>query len=91
MANSTIWKFPFDIAGDFELEMPDGARILAVQSQTGIPCLWAACDPAAPKVKRRFRLAGTGHQTTFDGLEHVGTFQMADGALVWHLFDAGIA
>lgn len=88
----TVWKFPFDIEDDIGVEMPRGARVLHVDAQFGRPCLWALVAPAAPKEVRRFRLAGTGHplppldRVIFDWI-HVGSFQMAGGQLVWHLFE----
>jgi hypothetical protein len=50
--------------------------------------MWALVNPEASKEKRRFELYGTGHDVPeSDGLIHVGTFQMQDGALVFHLFE----
>jgi len=83
----TIWKFPFKVQGHFELDMPGGAQILDVQVQRDQPCMWAMVDPAARPVKRRFVIVGTGHPIhQMEGWPHVGTFQEAGGALVWHLF-----
>jgi len=84
----TIWKFPFKVQDRFELEMPGGAQILDVQVQHGQPCIWAVVDTEVPSVKRRFVIVGTGHSMShyLTGWPHVGTFQEAGGALVWHLF-----
>ena len=41
----TIWKFQFENKGMFGLDMPKGAEILTVQTQEGIPCIWALVDP----------------------------------------------
>lgn len=90
----TIWKFPFEINDDVEIEMPMGARILHVDMQNGSPCMWALVSSEAEKQKRRFLIFGTGHELPqappFEPNDirayHVGSFQMADGQLVWHVF-----
>jgi len=109
-----IFKYPIRIEDYQEIPMPRGAHILCVQMQgegklvehpdgfvttSGQACIWAAVDPAATPVMRRFRLAGTGHDVSdiFNAAGsqfgndtlYVGTFQMARGQLVWHLFDLG--
>jgi hypothetical protein len=86
-----VWKFPIPIADEFSLDMPAGARLLTVAVQGRVPCLWALVDPEATRVPREFRLVGTGHRIDSPAwlvarLEYAGTFQMADGALVFHLF-----
>lgn len=92
----SVWKFPFEVNDEFELEMPRYAKILHVQMQgyatnDGKPCIWALVDVEAPKVKRKFALRGTGHPCDGLGADgFVGTFFMFhDGSLVYHLFDRG--
>lgn len=46
-------------------------------------------DPQARARPVRFRLAGTGHPIAEADLRYVGTFQLADGALVFHVFILG--
>ena len=52
-------------------------------------CIWALVDPNAALVRRRFRCAGTGHFLTdaMSSIDHVGTFLISQGALVFHLFE----
>ena len=86
----TIYKYEVRIADEFVIEMPKGARILTVQTQGGAPFLWALVENTASMTMRTFALRGTGHQS--DGLAlapFVGTFQLHNGALVFHLFDLG--
>jgi len=83
-----VWKFPLPIADHFGVEMPDGAKLLSVQTQSCNPCLCALVDPKAPKVTRWFRLAGTGHEITADDARnYVGTFQLYDGGFLGHVFE----
>jgi hypothetical protein len=87
MATHTIWKFPVALTDEFTITMPRKARPLTVQVQDGAPYVWALVDPGWVRVQRRFRLAGTGHPIEDAGLwQYVGSFQLRDGALVFHLF-----
>lgn len=96
-----IWKF--DISADARqvLYMPKGAEVLCVQRQGPTPKLWALCDPDAPANEpRTFALYGTGHLINDPQFEqasmvssaapkawYIGTFQLHDGQLVFHLFE----
>lgn len=86
-----VWKFDVPISDELTVEMPANAQILAVQVQTGRPAMWALCSPDAPRETRRFRWFGTGHPMPPVGLTwgHIyrGTVQIAEGALVFHLFE----
>lgn len=81
--------FKYTIEPDAYIEMPNGARILSVQVQNGVPVLWALVDPDAPLKRRDIRVYGTGHSIRLEveDLEYLGTFQMHDGALVFHAFE----
>lgn len=83
-----IYKYRID-GPDVDLELPAGATLLALQMQNGDPHLWVLLDPEAPLVTRRFRTLPTGTLTTPlpAGSTYVGTFQMAGGLLVFHLFE----
>jgi hypothetical protein len=85
----TIYKYPVPIDDDFELDLPVGARLLCVDTQRGVPNLWALVDmdPGLGSETRRFRLAGTGHPLDDRPLDYVGTFQLHRGSLVFHLFE----
>ena len=86
----TIFKYPVPIEDHFTLELPRDAKILTVQIQKGIPQLWSMVDSETKKETRHFRLAGTGHPLGEDYLRinnYIGTFQMGNGALVFHLFE----
>jgi hypothetical protein len=70
-----------------EIEMPRGAHVLCVQVQHGSPKIWALIDEDAPMENRRFALRGTGHAAEgLTVLGYIGTFQMHNGNLVFHLF-----
>lgn len=86
----TIWKFVFNVSDRFTILMPEGAEILAVQTQNETPCVWARVNPSAPLVGRDFAVFGTGHEVPDDvAYAHVGTFQLHGGTFVGHLFEVG--
>lgn len=84
---ATIYKWTLT-PGSTDLHMPRGATPLTVQMQGGQPQLWALCDPAQPKEWRTFDVYGTGHAMPEDPGKYIATFQMENGALVWHVFEA---
>lgn len=83
----TVWEFPFNLAGQFTLDLPRGAQLLAAQEQNGQACLWMLVDPATQsKDLRTFRVYLTGHDVPDEpGLLHRATFVMVGRA--WHLFE----
>jgi len=85
--SKAVWKFEFAVQDEIAIDMPAGAIALTVALQFGSPCLWALVDPAAPLVRRRFRLAGTGHPPGPEVGNYVGSFQLSGGHLVFHLFE----
>jgi hypothetical protein len=87
MTTKQVWKF--DVRpGDFTVDMPRGAHVLTVQMQHERPMMWALVDPTEPVQKRRFVLVGTGHPVVnAEWMRYVGTFQVREGQLVFHLFE----
>src|SRR5881396_3003294 len=94
--NRAVYKYTFLIGDYFKLSLPKGAQILHVGTQPSHSfgpkasggCLWALVQPAAAKEEREFLLVGTGHPISpTDRLEHIGTFMLNGGALVFHLFE----
>ena len=84
----TIWKYELETLDLFGLDMPIGAEVMTVQTQNGKPYLWCLVDARNNKETRTFITYGTDHQIS--GTEHktyVGTYQLADGDLVYHLFE----
>ncbi len=81
-----VWKFEMDV-GTHALTMPTGARLLRAAEQSGRAFVWAEVDPDAATVERIVFVVGTGWP--FVGGEYVDSFDMADGTLVFHLYDQG--
>jgi len=83
-----VYKYPIQAGDHIDVEIPKGAEILTVQTQNDQPCIWALVDERAPTERRMFRLAGTGHPIDNpNSLKYIGTFQLHEGSLVFHLFE----
>ena len=82
----TIWKWTLPNQRNM-IPMPEGARILAVQTQFGVPCIWALVDPSHKTEERTFALYGTGHPIVDRYHSYIGTIQLQDGAFVFHVFE----
>ena len=84
-----IWKYPLPGPTDeFTIKMPRNAKILCVQKQHGVPCMWAMTSGDDEVIPRVFRIIGTGNP--FDDaswLQYIGTFQELEVYLVRHLFE----
>lgn len=88
---TVVWKYPVELVEEFSLEMPSQAELLCVQTQHGLPFLWAEVNPETEKKTRRFRVFGTGHPIdTDEWVEYVGTFQLDEGHLVFHLYEVRV-
>ncbi len=85
-----IYKYPVEVEDSVTVTMPEGAQVLAVQVQRGVPCIWALVDPKMPAVDRKFRWVGTGHahqEAFWVDLDYIGSIQLEGGRLVFHLFE----
>lgn len=84
-----IWKWQIQPNYNNIIEMPANAEILTVQTQHGQPCIWALCDSAMLLETRNFRIIPTGHTIDIDNqlLHYIGSFQVNNDTLVFHLFE----
>ena len=86
----TIYKYPLKIEDMQTITTHKGADFLHVEVQHGTPCLWALVDTKAPMQIRVILMRGTGHDA--EGIaanQHISTFMLRDGNLVFHAFDGG--
>jgi hypothetical protein len=81
----TIYKYSLALNDWVSIYMPQGAKPLHVEMQNGTPQLWAQVDTEEPLVSHSFRIAGTGHKLGEVG-QHIGSFMLNGGALVFHVF-----
>ena len=83
----TVYKYDIPITDYFSLDLPANSRILSVQVQRDIPCIWVEIDTEETQCRTDFRLVGTGHNLKEDNLLYIGTFQLFNGMLVYHLYE----
>ena len=83
-----IFKYQLETTDVQQLEMPQGAEILCIQTQNGIPCIWALVEPNATVTKRAFEIFGTNCNVPENAKrKYVGTYQLNNGGLVFHCFE----
>ena len=85
----TIFKQKLDICDKQTIELPQDFKILHINEQNGVPCIWYKCTSDAPAVKLDIYCFGTGFR--MDGLpsmQYIGTV-MIDG-YVWHFYTAPV-
>ena len=80
----TVYKYSLEPGDNVTVLMPEGAEILHVATQGDVPCIWARVDTERPKKPYIFHMRGTGHPNATG--DHVGSFLMHNGSLVFHLF-----
>ena len=85
----TIYKYLLKVEDYQMIIMPRSAQILTVQAQREKPCIWALIETDNEPEERYFRMAGTGHSISSKAklLRFVGTFQIMNGDLVFHVFE----
>ena len=87
--NKTIYKYQLKIIDEQVVSLPAFSRLLTVQVQHNVPYLWALVNPNLPnEIPVTIRMFGTGHpiEDNDSFLEYIGTFQLLEGNLVYHVF-----
>lgn len=83
----TIWKYKLAIIENQTIKMPATAKFLTMQIQYEDVTVWCLVDPKERLRPRGFAIYGTGHDMPDDPGTYLGTFQMASGSLVFHVFE----
>ena len=94
MTSRAVWKWPLAPADVNSIQVPRGAKFLAVQAQefsltsgaVDLPCVWAEVNAEAPLESVNIYIVGTGHEIPTDAKEYLGTFQIARLGLVFHVY-----
>lgn len=90
MQIKSIWKYQLTNARDTHtLKIPEGALFLSLQTQREVPCLWFLVTPIAKLTERTFVIYGTGWdiEDFHPDARFRGTYQLSNGALVFHVFE----
>jgi hypothetical protein len=81
-----ILKYALPFQADTFLDMPEGAEVLTVQVHEGQPILYVLVDPTNEVRRVRFTMVLTGKPFDATHAFYVGTFQIMNAGLVFHLF-----
>lgn len=84
----TIWKYQLPLQDSFTIDIPKGAKILSLQTQENIPCIWILVNKNRLLERRTFKTFGTGFDEIEDrNLNYIGTYQVHEGSFVFHVFE----
>jgi len=88
--NQTIYKFNLMVDDYQIINLPIGSKILCVQTQDESPYIWALVKPNEIILsEHHIRTFGTGHDVPDnERLNYIGTYQLKNGALVFHVFES---
>ena len=84
-----IWKYPLEITGEQEIDVPLPADFLSVGERKGRLVLWALVDPSMKAVPRTVLTRRTGQPLPEPDAKLIGTVVMPSGT-AWHVFDGEI-
>lgn len=83
----TIHKFSLEAAETQIIALPRGARLLTVQLQNDVICLWAEVDTERPTYRAHIEMVGTGHvmRSSMAVSQYLGTVQLHN-RIVLHVY-----
>ena len=83
-----IHKYPLEVRDKQQIELPKDSEILTIQTQKGIPCLWALVQTENSKEVRTIHTFGTGNEINIDtdNLTYISTYQLHSGSFIFHTF-----
>ena len=84
-----VWKYPLEVTGAQEIELPYGAIFLSVMEQHNLPNLYALVNPYTTLMETwEIALRSTGQPIGEEVLrlaKFLGTVSTYGGQLVWHI------
>ena len=85
-----VFKYPLKVSDEQIVVLPSVRKVLCVEVQGGIPCLWAEVNTESEELKPlRVLIFGTGHAMPDDPGRYLGTFQLVGGSFVGHVYLKG--
>ena len=90
MTLTRIWKYQLYVRDEPQkIMMPEGAKIVFVHDQNGVPCFWAEVQPRKEYEPRWFGVYGTGHIVPESNMmfKHNYVGSTISGPFVWHIYE----
>ncbi len=89
----TIRRYYLQPNKNQSIMLPAGSKILTVQAreEESKPVLWALVDPERQEEERLLSIYATGTELPDDPGTYLGTFQLFQGSLEFHAFEAPLA
>jgi len=83
----TVYKYPLEVTDQQTVRLPRDHKVLCVQTQYDKPFIWALVDTQSPNFDYLFHTIATGAPADrVKSRQYIGTYQLHDGALVFHVF-----
>ena len=84
----SIYKYKLEVIDKQKITLPLNSQILTVQTQGDDVCMWVLIDKGQGIEEMNvIEIIGTGHLMSHDKRKYINTFQLNDGALVFHVFE----
>jgi len=80
-----IYKYPLVITDLQTVYLPKGAKILTVQDQHGVACLWVEIETTNDPEQRIIEIVGTGNKMEEHERKYISTFFQFP--FVWHVYE----
>lgn len=81
-----IYKYVLPVEDCVEVAMPMNAIPICVQVQKGQVCVWAQVSSRFSTSGRKFYFVGTGHDMPRMAKKYLGTVQLSEDLLVYHIY-----
>jgi hypothetical protein len=81
-----VFKYKLEPTNEQQILIPEGGKILHIDVQRGMPCIWAMVDPDMHSEPVTIYTYGTGHEIDEKGLLYIGSYQLLGGDIVFHVF-----
>lgn len=83
-----VHKYPLAcMSGRALVTMPRRRRVLSLQAQDNVPCVWAMIDPDSPLETVAFDCVPTGVPVPETAGPYLGTVLLDGGVFVLHIFE----
>lgn len=91
-----ILKYKIDVTGKQVIKLPADSEVLTVQVQNGVPHIWAKVYDEESILKahgeykeeeHHISSYGTGNEIKNSCGRYIGTYQLDEGSLVFHVFE----